>query len=116
MTLETLNTFPDDDLRAIIAHAGSLLKQRDRERKENALEQAKAILSQAGLSLKELSKTKPRRAHESLRAGMRFFNSENPHQAYEVGKGRPPGWFTNGKGKPMPANDAERLEPVKKAV
>jgi hypothetical protein len=64
-------------------------------------------LAQAGLSLKGLAKTKPKRVHENLRAGMRFFNIENPDQIYEVGKGRPPGWFEKGRAKGMlPAPEA----------
>jgi hypothetical protein len=128
MTQEALKTLTDDDLRAVIAHANNLLKERDRERKESALEQAKAILAQAGLSLKGLAKTKPKRVHENLRAGMRFFNIENPDQIYEVGKGRPPGWFEKGRAKgmlplpegandntPTPAND-NRAKEVKQAA
>lgn len=115
MTLETLKTLTDDGLRGVIDQAGNLLKQRDKERKEAALEQARAILTQAGLSLKEVGKTKPKRPdNKTLRAGMRFFNAENPDQIYEVGKGRPPGWFAKGKGKPVPENDNERIEAVKK--
>ena len=52
MTLETLETLDDKKLRAVIVRAGELLKQRDRERKQKALAEARTILASAGLSLK----------------------------------------------------------------
>jgi hypothetical protein len=55
MKLETLDTLKDDDLRAVISRAEELLKQHDRERKERALEDARAILEAAGLNLRDVA-------------------------------------------------------------
>jgi len=54
MTIESLETLSDEQLRAVIARAGELLKQHDRERKGKALSDARAILASVGLSLKDL--------------------------------------------------------------
>jgi hypothetical protein len=61
MTLESLNTLNDEQLQTIIARAGELIKQHDRERKEKALADARSILGAAGLSLKNMT-TKSRRS------------------------------------------------------
>ena len=61
----TLNELRDDELRAFISQAEGILKQRDDERKARAivdaravqakaLNDAKAVLEAAGLSLKDL--------------------------------------------------------------
>jgi hypothetical protein len=55
MKLETLDVLKDEDLRAIIGRAEELLKQHDRERKDKALEDARAILASAGLSLRDVA-------------------------------------------------------------
>jgi len=55
MKLDTLETLKDDELRAVIARAEELLKQHDRERKAKALEDARAILVSAGLTLRDVA-------------------------------------------------------------
>jgi hypothetical protein len=57
MTLESLEMLKDEQLQAVIARAGELLKQHDRERKDKALADARSILASAGLSLKDLGVT-----------------------------------------------------------
>lgn len=49
--LEELNGLKDQELSSVIAHSKELLDQRDRQRKKDALEQAKKLLSSVGLSL-----------------------------------------------------------------
>lgn len=56
MKLDTLNELKDEELQAVIARSDELLKQRDRERKDKAMEEARAILAGAGLSLKDIAK------------------------------------------------------------
>jgi hypothetical protein len=55
MTLENLETLNDEELEAVIARAGALLKRHDRERKEKALADARLILASAGLNLKDMA-------------------------------------------------------------
>lgn len=74
MTLESLEMLNDEQLRAVIARAGELLKHHDRERKDKALADARSILTSAGLSLNNLaskrrSERKPaRREHQNKRS------------------------------------------------
>jgi hypothetical protein len=53
--LDMLDGLGDDDLRAVAARCEELLAQHDKERKDKALEQARAILSGVGLSLKDVA-------------------------------------------------------------
>jgi len=55
MKPETLDALKDDELRAVIGRAEELLKQHDRERKAKALEDARAILASAGLTLRDVA-------------------------------------------------------------
>ena len=61
MTQDSLEKLPDDELRAVIARAETLLTQHDTERKEKALNEARATLAAVGLSLKDLKGRKPER-------------------------------------------------------
>jgi hypothetical protein len=54
MTLESLEILNDEQLTAVIARAGELLKQHDGERKAKALADARAVLASAGLILKDV--------------------------------------------------------------
>jgi hypothetical protein len=55
LKLDSLNDLGDDELRAVIDRSNELLADRDRQRKDKALEQARAILTGAGLSLKDVA-------------------------------------------------------------
>lgn len=58
MKTETLETLNDGELQTVIARCNELLKERDRQRKDEALEQARAILSGAGLNLRDVASGK----------------------------------------------------------
>ena len=62
MKTETLEALNDEELQSVIARCNELLKARDRERKDKALEQAKAILAVAGLSFKDVASGKLQRS------------------------------------------------------
>jgi hypothetical protein len=120
--LETLKALPDEELRAITEQIDMLLKERDRERKEQALEKARAILSQAGLNLHDVAKA--RAVKPALKAGARYVNPDEVTQSYIVGNGRPPGWFERLRAKGrlpvpvqlQPANDNQKdAGPIKRA-
>jgi H-NS histone family len=55
MKIDTFESLSDAELRDAIARANDLLAQRDRQRKEKAIEDARAILAGAGLSLKDVA-------------------------------------------------------------
>ncbi len=72
MTLESLNDLNDEQLQAVIARSQELLKQHDKERKQKALGDARAILSAAGLSLKKITKSQykqNRRGSNAVKTG-----------------------------------------------
>jgi hypothetical protein len=58
---DSLEKCGDDELRAVAARCEELLAERDRQRKDKALEQARAILAGAGLSLKDVAAGKPQK-------------------------------------------------------
>lgn len=57
---ETLKQRSDDDLKAIIADAQSILDERDKQRKDEAMRQIRAIAAEHGLSI-EARKTGKKR-------------------------------------------------------
>jgi hypothetical protein len=61
MTLDSLEKLGDVELRAVAARCEDLLAQHDRQRKDKALEEARVILTGAGLNLKDVAAGKPHR-------------------------------------------------------
>lgn len=55
ISIAMLSELQDGELRATIEQAENLLKQRDADRKAHAIEDARATLAAAGLTLKDLS-------------------------------------------------------------
>jgi DNA-binding protein H-NS len=94
MKPDMLDGLEDDELRAVIARAETLLKQHDTERKEKAMEQARATLAAVGLSLKDLN-GKSRKAAKGpvYHGGHTYQHPTNKALTYN-GKGKKPGWLT----------------------
>jgi DNA-binding protein H-NS len=76
MKLEMLDALMDEDLQAIIGRAEELLRQHDRERKDKALEDARAILARAGLSLRDVAS----KATSANRGKMPAYHSGHHYQ------------------------------------
>jgi hypothetical protein len=103
MTLESLEILNDEQLQAVIARAGELLKQHDRERKTKALADARSILASAGLNLKDVA-AKGRGVNgikaAVYRSGVRYQHPAKPELVWNA-KGQKPGWLreleTHGK-------------------
>ena len=94
MKLETLDVLKDEDLRAVIGRAEELLKQHDRERKDKALEDARAILASAGLSLRDVASRATgsnRRKASSYRAG-NHYQHPTKRELVWTAKGQKPRW------------------------
>jgi hypothetical protein len=91
MTQETLLTLSDDELRAVIAQSEELLKQRDRERKEHALAEARTLLSSVGLSLKSVAGKAARRA--AIYRGGRLYRHPTKPELIWNAKGQKPNWL-----------------------
>lgn len=93
MKLESLETLNDDELRAIIARADALLKQHDTERKEKALEQARATLAAVGLSLKDLNGKARKSKGAVYHAGRTYRHPANKALVWAA-KGKKPQWLS----------------------
>ena len=94
MKLETLDALADDELRAVIARAQTLLKQRDTERKDKALEQARTLLASVGLSLKDLNgKSKKVAAKGAVYHGGHVYHHPTNKTLTWKGAGKKPGWL-----------------------
>ena len=91
--LDTLDGLGDVDLRAVVARAEELLAQHDKERKDKALEQARATLAAVGLTLKDLARKVPKAKAPVYHAGHTYQHPANKALTWP-GKGKKPGWLT----------------------
>jgi DNA-binding protein H-NS len=102
ISIAMLNELRDDELRTTIEQAGTLLKQRDEDRKAKAIIDARATLAAAGLTLKDLggrTKSKNGKGHV-YHSGRTYQHPANKALTWN-GKGKKPGWLTTleGEGK-----------------
>lgn len=100
--LDTLEHADEGTLLDMIERANTLLVQRQQSRRLDAMEKAAADLDAAGIPADEFAeylrrRGKPRKAPTGkLRTAKgRYTNPANPGQSYELGRGRPPRWFTD---------------------
>ena len=80
MKLDSLEGLKDDELQAVIGKSNELLQERDRQRKDKALGEARALLESVSLSLKDVAATKPQK------------NGGNKSVAYHAGRMCIPHW------------------------
>jgi DNA-binding protein H-NS len=95
MIQDSLEKLGDDELRAVIDRSNELLAERDRQRKEKALEQARAILAGAGLSLRDVATGKPAKNGNGktiYREGTQYQHPTNKTLTWK-GKGQKPNWL-----------------------
>ncbi len=111
--LSALEALDDRTLQALVRRAGELLRDREQARQRDAIERARAILADAGLSVQDMlgglgrgatvAGKNGRRPAEGgpaganapapPRKGARYANPANPAQIHERGRGREPNWF-----------------------
>jgi len=90
---DMLDAFSDEELGEVKVLADNLLKHRDEERKAKALEEARATLAAAGLSLKDLSRAKIKPAKgPSYKAGRTYQHPANKALVWNA-KGQKPNWL-----------------------
>jgi DNA-binding protein H-NS len=91
MLLDSLEKLADDELRDIAARCETLLKQRDAERKEHAIAEARATLAAAGLTLRDILRKSPVKA----RTPSRTVNHQHPTDKSLTwnGGGKKPAWL-----------------------
>jgi DNA-binding protein H-NS len=92
---DLLNDLNDSELRAVIERSNELLAERDRQRKEKALEDARVILAGAGLSLKDVASGKTSKGNGKgpvYHAGKQYQHPANKTLVWS-GKGQKPTWL-----------------------
>lgn len=112
MTLDSLEKCADDELRAVIARAEELLAEHDRQRKDKALEQARAILAGAGLNLRDVASGRPKNGNgkgPSYHGGRRYQHPTDKTKVWAA-TGQKPRWIREleAEGRrpvELPAND-----------
>ena len=98
--LQTLENADEGTLMEMIERANLLLVQRREGRRNEVMEAAASELETAGISADEFAEFLRRRSRRKAPAARpktpkgRYVNPANPSQAYELGRGRPPRWFT----------------------
>jgi hypothetical protein len=111
MTLDSLEKLADDELRAVAARCDELLAQHDRQRKDKALEEARAILAGAGLNLRDVANGKPKNGSKGpVYHGGRQYQHPTNKALIWTAKGQKPGWLRELEAQGMraieaPAND-----------
>ena len=94
MAVPDITTFTIEQLEQLIIEGKSLLDIRIRERKAQAMAQARTILEEAGVSPRELARTKvERRPAIQLTQGRVYSNPDKPDEVWTAGKGRRPKWL-----------------------
>jgi len=93
--LDSLNDLKDEELQGVIARSNELLQERDRQRKEKAVEEARAILAVAGLSLRDVASGKPHKngsKSQAYHAGRQYQHPTNKGLVWNA-KGQKPTWL-----------------------
>ena len=93
MKLDSLENLNDEELRTVIARADELLKARDCQRKDKAMDEARAILAAAGLSLKDITKQQ-KNGHKGpvYHSGRQYQHPTNKNLIWNA-KGQKPNWL-----------------------
>lgn len=92
MLLDSLEKLADDDLRNIAARCQALLKQRDTERKESAIAEARATLAAAGLTPKDIVRKSPVKVRTQSRA-VNYHQHPTDQSLTWNGTGKKPAWL-----------------------
>jgi DNA-binding protein H-NS len=97
MTLESLEKLQDNELEAVIARSQEMLRERDRKRKEQAMEDARAILLRAGLTPQDLAGKGKGARHANgkgpvYRTGHQYQHPVNKGLVWNA-KGQKPNWL-----------------------
>ena len=105
--LAALESLDHAGLQDVMRRAGELLKERERGRQREAIEQARAGQDGAGLTVQDLMANggrpatpgKAKKAAPGGKAGARYANPADPSQVYAPGRGRAPRWYGELKAK-----------------
>ena len=92
---DLLNDLEDEELQTVIGQCNELLKQRDKQRKDEALEKARAILAIAGLKLSDVAAGKSHKNGSKApvyHGGHQYQHPTNKALTWNA-KGQKPGWL-----------------------
>src|SRR5262245_13048041 len=106
MNDKDLEALDDAGLQGVISRAEQLLKDRAADRRQQAIDEAKARLASVGLTFRDVVGKSKGPAKPGAATGTKYINPADPSQTYTTGRGRPPKWFAalQAKGKlPEPA-------------
>jgi DNA-binding protein H-NS len=94
ISIAMLNELQDGELRTTIAQAEGILKQRDADRKAKAIEDARATLAAAGLTLKDLNGKGRSKAAKGpvYHTGHAYQHPTNKTLVW-TGRGKKPNWL-----------------------
>jgi TRAP-type C4-dicarboxylate transport system substrate-binding protein len=94
ISIATLDGLQDDELRTIIEQSQQLLTHRDEQRKAKAIEDARATLAAAGLTLKDLNENGKRKPAKGpvYRSGRSYQHPTNKALIWNA-KGQKPNWL-----------------------
>lgn len=113
MKLDMLNDLKDEELKAVTERCNELLNERDRQRKEKALNEARALLESVGLTLKDVATGKAQKNGNgkgvSYHAGRRYAHPSNPGLVWN-GAGKKPGWLNALEAEGRKAVESEGLK------
>ena len=94
MTLDSLDSLKDEELQAVIERSQHLLKERDKARKDKAVEDARGILAAVGLSLKDVAgKGRGGNAKATAYRGGRHYQHPVKKELVWNAKGQKPNWL-----------------------
>jgi DNA-binding protein H-NS len=100
MESQAIENLSDAELEALAARAQEMLKVRQGQKRQEAIEQARSILEAVGLTFRDAEQMAERERKRNPvvkpqhRQGARFVNPANPEQSWTAGKGRKPKWLT----------------------
>ena len=107
MKLDTLDALKDEELQTVINRSNELLQERDRQRKDKALEEARVLLASVGLSLKDVASGKPKNGNGKgpvYHVGKTYQHPSNKSLMW-AGKGQKPSWLRE-----LEANGGKAME------
>lgn len=90
---DMLDAYGDDDVREIRSLCDKLLKTRDDDRKEKAMDEAREMLAAVGLTLKDLAGAKAKVAKGPQYKGGHVYQHPTNKTLVWRGKGQKPGWL-----------------------
>jgi hypothetical protein len=92
---DMLDAYSDEDVREVRTLAEKVLKRRDDERKDKALEEARATLAAVGLTLKDLAGVKAKPPKGPLYKGGHAYQHPTQKTLVWNAKGQKPKWLRN---------------------